>query len=142
MAVIRRADRFSPIQKQPVFYQDLSSGFKVHPNTLDAVVDTNIDAIKNSIRNILLTSKGERIFNPNFGSTINQFLFENFDSITKSNIKAAVEDALSNFEPRANVLRVDVNYLIDDSAVQISVVFNTINNSTPTTVDMLLYRVR
>lgn len=142
MAVIKRSDRYSPIKKQAVFYQDLSSAFKIHPNTLDVVVDTNTDAVSTSIRNILLTMKGERFFNPYFGSNLKNYLFENFDGITKNGMRTAIEDAITNYEPRANIENIKMDYLYDDSAVQISITFTTINNTTPTTVDMLLHRVR
>lgn len=86
---------------------------------------TNVDAVKQSIRNILLTDKGERPFQPNFGGNIRALLFDNatpqtFD-FAKQNIRAAIE----SYEPRADVMDVVISGEIDRNEIFITIVFQS-----------------
>ena len=142
MAIIKRFQRFSPIQSQPVRYADITTAFKIHPNKLDLILDENTEAVKSSIKNILLTNRGERFFNTFLGANLSSHLFENFDTTTKNSIRSAVTSSISNFEPRAKVESVDVDYLIDENAIQITITFTTINNTAPVVLEMFLNRAR
>jgi uncharacterized protein len=64
--------------------------------------------VRESIRIILLTSKGERVMRPDFGSGLHEFVFATMSATTIGALQAAVRDALVKWEPRIQVLAVDV----------------------------------
>jgi phage baseplate assembly protein W len=69
---------------------------------------TNVAAIKQSIKNILLTPKGSLPGKPNFGSNIHQLLFSQMDGLTMSVAQSFVEEALREFEDRIVIESIDV----------------------------------
>ena len=121
-------------------FKDININFKKHPVTGDLVVSKDASAIKQAIVNLLLTNKGERPFNPDYGSNIRSYLFEPLDFATAGQIELSIRNTISEFEPRINVLsmetfpnydtnsfNVDMTYVIvgsDDPPVQVELVLN------------------
>lgn len=142
MAIVRRSQFKSPKDIKPVYYSDVNSLMQAHPNTKDISVMENEDSVKNAIRNILLTRKGERFFNPAFGSGIYSVLFENMSPATESDLRTIINNALDNYEPRANVLKLEVSPYPDENGVVITLVFSVINRTEPVVMNILLDRIR
>lgn len=142
MAAIKRYQTFTQSGRVPEVYSDLTTSFTIHPNKLDLVVFTNEEAVKRSILNILFTDRGERLFNPTFGSNMRALLFENISPQTESAIKSYIESAIENEEPRAKLIDVVVAALPDENAYSATVIFSIINNSDPIILDFLLNRIR
>lgn len=142
MAVIRRSQKVTPESKKPTYYSDLSSSFNTHPNTKDIPIILNEDAVKASIRNLLLTRRGERFFNPLIGSDIYSILFENSSPAATADLRNFISNTISNFEPRANLLNVRVTPYPDDNGYTVSIVFSVINRTEPVQMDILLDRIR
>ena len=82
---------------------------------------SDADLVKESIQQIILTSPGERVMRPDFGSNAYAFVFENNDEILAELIKAEVVGALGRYEPRAIIQEVAVER--EDSQVVITVAF-------------------
>ena len=74
--------------------------FQVNPLTDDLIAIKNQTAISRSIRNLVLTAPGERFFNNELGSRVNELLFETVDDITAASIKSEIENTIQNYEPR------------------------------------------
>lgn len=142
MAIVRRSQFNSPKDIKPLYYSDVSSVLQAHPNTRDISTIENEDSVKSAIRNILLTRKGERFFNPFFGSDIYSLLFENFSPSIETDLKAIINNALNNFEPRANVLKLHVSPYPDENGFVITLIFSVINRSEPVVMNILLDRIR
>lgn len=123
-------------------YSDIRTNLDVHPVTGDLVLLKNIDAVKTSIRNILLTRPYERPRKPSFGAGLSGYLFEEISSVTEQSIKKAIELAIANFEPRANVIEVYVTARPDQNAYAATIIFSIINDIQPAKLDVLLERVR
>ena len=83
--------------------------FKVNPLTDDLIAIKNQTAISRSIRNLVLTSPGERFFNNEVGSRVNELLFENMDDLTASSVKSEIENTIENYEPRVKLLSTKVS---------------------------------
>ena len=83
-------------------YVDLDYSFERNINN-DVPLKYDKEAVKQSIIDILLTRVGEREFMPNYGSTLYWILFENMGVITQIRIRNAIEDALTNWEPRIRI---------------------------------------
>ena len=83
--------------------------FQFNPLTYDLIAIKNQTAIARSLRNLVLTAPGERFFNNNLGSRVNELLFENMDDITASSIKSEIENTIKNYEPRVKLLSTKVS---------------------------------
>ena len=123
-------------------YSDIPTNFDVHPVKEDLVLLTNEQAVKRSIRNLLLTDPYERFFNLNLGAGIRQTLFENMSRDTEYVLKEKITETINNYEPRASLYSVNVKALPDENAYFASLVFYITNNTAPITLDLILRRVR
>ena len=142
MALVKHT---SSINVRPVnteFYSDFYTNLDKHPDKNDILKYSNEESVKRAIRNILQTNRGERLFNPTFGSNVRKYLFENITPITESLIREQVETSINNFEPRAKLIDVIVSGYPDDNAYNITVIFSTLNTIDPIVLSVLLNRIR
>jgi|TARA_B100000497_G_scaffold91559_1_gene102228 hypothetical protein len=134
--------RITPITKKQELYADFFMNLDENPVSEDLARNTNEEAVKASIKNLLLTDKGERPYQPNLGCNIRQMLFDNMTPDTIILMKEVIKDTLEAYEPRADIIGVDVRSSVDDNQVNIAVVFKVINSSEPVTLVTSLTRVR
>ena len=123
-------------------FVDLDLDFTRNPITNDVSLKYNDEAVKRSIRNIVLTNTGEKPYIPEFGGNVKASLFENFTPITVVTLKGRLETAIRNFEPRANLLKVEVTERIDSNELIVSIVFSILNSQDPITLEVPLERIR
>ncbi len=127
--------------KTPVF-KDFDLNMKVHPVTGKLIIRKNSESVKQAIRNLVLTDKGERPFRPLFGSDIRSRLFDLYDPATESNITADVTLAIENYEERALLLGVGVAGDPDNNNLRVNVTFRTISSEIPNTLTLSLEAIR
>jgi phage baseplate assembly protein W len=96
-----------------------------------------VQAIKRSVRNLVLTNFYEKPFHPEIGSGVRELLFEIASPLTSLAISQAVTDVINNYEPRASLNFVDVNAQLDNNAYDISINFSIVNGP-PESVDLAL----
>ena len=125
-----------------VTYKDIPISFSAHPKTGNLNILTNADAVKNSIRNIVLTNHFERPFKPQFGGNVTSHLFENALSFTAYEIEKNVREAIENYEPRAIVDRIIVELDPDSNGLNVTIKFRVKNLPEPFDLTVLLERVR
>ena len=123
-------------------YSDLNLSFTKNPATKDVARLFDIQAIKRSVKNIILTNKYERPFNPDFGCNLRGFLFENITEPLLVIIKDRVAMAIEKYEPRVSVEDVVVKNSTDPNGIRISVSFLINGVEAPVTVSTFLQRVR
>ena len=124
-------------------FKDLNITFKKHPVTNDVVVSKDASAIKQAIVNVLLTNRGERLMNPNYGSDIRRYLFEPLDYGTANQIKGNIRDTIERFEPRISVVRLKASPNYDDNGFDITMTYSVRGtDDSPVTVDFFLSRTR
>ena len=123
-------------------YSDLNLNFTKNPATKDVARLFDIQAIKRSVKNIILTNKYERPFNPDFGCNLRGFLFENLTEPMVVIIKDRVAMAIEKYEPRVSVEDVIVKNSSDPNGIRISVSFLINGVEAPVTVSTFLQRVR
>ena len=123
------------------WYTDIDLNITPHPSSGDLVLKQDKDAVKRSIRNIMLTNHYERPFKPNFGANLRSLLFELADDITKMEIRQQIVEALQNFEPR---VAVDNIYLTQDRAnrLHINLHYGVRGVKEPQELEVILQRVR
>jgi phage baseplate assembly protein W len=118
-------------------YRDLDLFFTRRSRDSDVNVLTNIQAIKRSVRNLVLTNFYEKPFHPEIGSGVRGLLFELAGPMTAIAISQAIKDVIANYEPRASINFVDVFEEIDDNSYDVTINFTVINGP-PETVDLSL----
>ncbi len=124
-------------------FKDINMTFKKHPVTDDLVVSRDASAIKQAIVNLLLTNKGERLMNPNYGSDIRSYLFEPLDYGTASQITGNIKYSIDRWEPRISVLNVNAAPNFDDNGFDVEMTYQIRGtDDPPVTVDFFLTRTR
>jgi phage baseplate assembly protein W len=110
-----------PVERVSKGFKDISASFQVNPLTYDLIAIKNETAIARSLRNLVLTYQGERFFNPILGSKVSRLLFESVDEITASAIQEEITTTINNFEPRVNLLSVDISPDYDNLEFNVTV---------------------
>ena len=123
-------------------FVDINPNFDKNPLTKDLPLLKNAEAIKFAVKNIVMTTRGDRAFRPYFGSTVVGSLFENFSLATADDIQIAIEDALNAYEPRIKLLDVDVQDNNDSNEISISIFYRIIVIPLdPQSLNLILERV-
>ena len=91
---------------------------------------TDIQAVKRSVRNLVLTNHYEKPFHPEIGSGVRDMLFENMTPITANILARKVEDVIENFEPRARLISVSAFPNLDRNEYNVTIEFYVINTPT------------
>tara|TARA_S200002703_G_C3799272_1_gene246949 strand:- start:148 stop:528 length:381 start_codon:yes stop_codon:yes gene_type:complete len=123
-------------------YSDIDFNFAKNPVTNDVSIVQDADAIKASVRNIILTDAGERPFNPNLGSSLRGLLFEPLSPITSSAIESRIRNTLTVFEPRIEILRLNVVPDPDRNAFNVTLGFRMPGDTRLVLVPITLKRLR
>ncbi len=113
-----------------------------HPVTGNIAVKKNADAVIGALKNLILTNRFERPYEPLFGADIYARLFENFDPIEQVNIEEDIKTAVANYEPRASVSEVNVVASPNSNKVQVGITFYVVNEVQPITVGLQIERTR
>tara|TARA_B100000427_G_scaffold276695_1_gene245738 strand:+ start:1991 stop:2383 length:393 start_codon:yes stop_codon:yes gene_type:complete len=124
-------------------FKDINITFKKHPVTNDLVVSRDASAIKQSIVNLLLTNKGERPFNPDYGSNIRSYLFEPLDYATAGQVSSSIQNTLTEFEPRITVISIDTSPNYDQNGFEVELTYEIVgSDDPPIAVELFLSRTR
>jgi phage baseplate assembly protein W len=123
-------------------FADLDLNFKMHPVTHDVTLKYDDEAIKASVRNLVLTQNYERPFHSDIGSQLRGLLFEPATPMTQIMIKRTITDTIVNYEPRVRLDNVAVTVSPDNYEVYVSIYFTIINTTRPLQVDLILTRTR
>ena len=124
-------------------FKDINLSFKRHPVTNDVVTIRDEDAIKRSVKNIIFTILGEKPFEPNFGSVINESLFDLNTNLSEIRVSDEIRSSLLNYEPRISNLDVTVTVAPDTNEMNCTVQYDITGIPAPTQeVDVLLFPAR
>lgn len=128
-------------------YSDLDLDFIANGVTGDIVRKEGVDAIKRSIRNLILTNFYDRPFQSYIGSNVQKLLFENIMPLTATFLKDAIVEVITNFEPRVELIN-DINNGVridpdeDNNGYNVTISFIIINRGEPATINIFLERIR
>lgn len=126
--------------KKSFTYRDIDFNFIAHPVSGDVSAKSDVADVQQSLRNIVLTGFYERGFNQDLGCSAGKYqLGELITPITINEIKQDIELAIKNFEPRADLVSVDVG--VTENYLQISIKFNVLNNDQVNDLSIKLRRV-
>ena len=124
-------------------FKDLSVTFKKHPVTDDLVSVKDKSAIAQSITNLLMTKKGERPFQPNLGSGLQDMLFEPLDYGSAAMIKQEIAKCINKYEPRVRVQKIYCEVDFDNNGYNVEMQYKIVGrDDRPVAVDFFLERTR
>ena len=128
-------------QIKATVHSDLKMSFTKHPITGRLSNVTNIEAVKQSVKNIVLCNHFERPYLPNYGGNVLSQLFENADSFTEYQVSKDIRVAIENYEPRAVVE--DIVVSTDDlNELRVKIDFRMRNVKKPIELIVMVERVR
>ena len=137
-AALTDAQSQNDISRNVRQYRDLDLFFSRKNGTNDIEKITDVEAVKRSIRNLVLTNFYEKPFHPEIGSGIRDMLFENMTPITAVVLARKVEDVIENFEPRARLISVRSLPNLDRNEYKVTIEFFVVNAPTEL-VDMTVF---
>ena len=127
-------------------YKDLSLFFTPNPVSGDVTMVTDVQDIKRSVRNLVMTNRFEKPFHPEVASHVRDLLFEPFSPVTINLLRNRIETVLTNYEPRVTLTDVEVEdpdfQKMDNNELNVRIFFTLKNDPEIQTVDVLLERLR
>ena len=123
-------------------YSDLDLDFAKNPLSLDVNVKTDVDAVKRSIKNLIIPGRYERLFQPDLSAGVSGLLFEQLTPGTKNTIEPRIRQTIQKNEPRANLRNVQVLEDFDNNELKVTVDFTVVNISRPVNLEFTLRRLR
>ena len=121
-------------------YSDLDLSLALHPDFHDIVPLSDTDAVKNSVKNLILTNFNERPFNRTLGSNIRALLFEPADKFTISALRQYINLVLKQHEPRIDSVTIQIQDNSDQNRYDVTIGFRVI--SIDVEVDTYVYLIR
>ena len=124
-------------------WRDLDLFFQKKASTKDVNRVTDVQAVKRSVRNLVLLNHFEKPFHPEIGSGVRGMLFEPMTPLTAIILTRQIEDVITNFEPRARLIGVQARPDLDRNVYDMTIEFYVVNVPTElVTLDVMLERLR
>jgi phage baseplate assembly protein W len=142
MATITRANSFSKNNVKEDLFSDFFNSFTKTPVGDQLAKVTNERSINQSLKNLIKTNLGERLFQPLIGSNVYATLFENNTVDVLESLEIFIDNTIKNNEPRVNLLQTLVNPTDNVHEIDITIIYNIINNPEPISLSFILKRVR
>lgn len=124
-----------------VRYKDIDFSLKKHPITNDFSVKTDIESIKQSLKNLVLMKPYDKPMHPEI-SGLYDLLFEHLDNITKFTAEKKLNDLITNYEPRIEVEQINITDNPNENQISINVIFRIKNLNQLEQIDLFLERKR
>ena len=120
-----------PLERVKQGYKDLSMSFRSNPLNDDLIGLKNESAIARSIKNFVFVRKGEKFFDPEFGSELSASLFENIDEVTAITIQDDIEYMIKMHEPRVKLINVESKPNYDNNQFDVVIIYQILGADTP-----------
>lgn len=123
-------------------YSDLDLDFFKTRTSNDVSLKEGEEAIKRSVRNLVLTNFYDRPFQPDLGGNVRRLLFENVTPVTSVLLQDAISEVINNFEPRVKLDRVQVNGNPDSNGYDVIIQYIILSRQLPVVTGFFLERIR
>jgi phage baseplate assembly protein W len=123
-------------------FTDLSLLFVPNPRTKDVVKLEDEEAIKFSVKNLILTKNYEKPFHPEIGCQVNAMLFENFSPTVENVIKQTISDVITKFEPRVTMQDVRIRNREEINELEVEVYFKINSTDKLVAISVAINRLR
>ena len=121
-------------------FKDFAISFKSNPNTKDFSAVKNENAIKQSVRNLILTQFGERPYQYDIGSRVSALLFEPYDVFLAEDLRDEIFNTITRLEPRVEVNNVVVKPTEDENTLDVGIAYTIVGQQVTQTVEFILER--
>lgn len=133
--------QISYVNREPD-YKDLDLDFFANPTTGDVFKKEGDEAIKRSVRNLIMTNFYDRSFQPYIGSNVRKLLFEPINPMTIVLLQTAIKEVINNFEPRVRLIEIKVSADMDNNGFNVRLQYIILNKSQPVDTTIFLERIR
>ena len=123
-------------------FSDFNTSLTAHPINKDIALKSDVEAVKQSIKNLILTDKMERPFQPTIGCDVRKALFENFTPQTVMMVKSYIAETIEQYEPRCNLVNIETSPDEDNNTLNVTVMFSIINSERINQLNLVLERIR
>jgi phage baseplate assembly protein W len=137
-----RSDKITATNKKELFYSDFFTNLDKHPLNGSLARVTNEEAVRQSVRNLIMTDTYERPYQSQLGSKLHSLLFEPMDELTVSLIERTVEDTIRLYEPRASLRYIKVVPVESRNEYTVNIVFSLINTIGDVQMNLTIKRIR
>jgi len=127
-------------RKKP--WRDLDLSLKIHPIRKDIIPLTDDAAIKNAVKNLLVSNFYERPFQDDLGANLRGLLFEPAGIITEIQLRDSIRRVINKYEPRVKIRSIDITDLSENNSYKINVKFLIKEYDTADSVEIILRRLR
>ncbi|AGN33575.1 hypothetical protein SWYG_00063 [Synechococcus phage S-IOM18] len=121
-------------------FLDLNVALTRNPFTDDVSTVKNDNAIKQAVKNLVLTTPGEKPFQPLIGSRVNNLLFEPLDAFTADAIRDEIINTINQYEPRVELTEVSVEPIYEGNKFSIEVEYRIVGLPVVETISFVLQR--
>ena len=121
-------------------FKDFSINFSKNPFTDDLSIVNNDNSIKQAVKNIILTSPGEKPFQPLVGSSVNRLLFEPLDAFTADAVAEEIRTTINQYEPRVKLTKVNVTPIFEGNKLNVSLEYKIVGLPIVETIEFVLQR--
>ena len=121
-------------------FKDVGMTFAKNAFTLDVGAVKNDNAIKQSIKNLILTTPGEKPFNPTVGCRVREMLFEPLDAFVADAIQDEIINTINQYEPRVELSDVSVQPFADANKIAVTVEYRIVGIPLVETINFVLQR--
>jgi len=122
-------------------YKDIDLTFARRPSG-DIFKKEDAAAVKQAVKNLLLTNFGEKPFDPLFGGDLNRYLFELSEGFDETELKDQIYSVVNAYEPRADILEINTAILPDNNNILLTLVFRVLNTTDTVRLDISITRLR
>jgi phage baseplate assembly protein W len=129
-------------QKKITIYSDFKKDIEISPLSNDLAVLKDEDAVKESIKNLILTNKGERLMQPDIGANVTAMLFENMTPAVMKIMEEQIRETINTYEPRCELIDITVSPDYDNNIVRVRIEFFITNQEQPVEITVFLERTR
>lgn len=131
----------SLLSSRSVDYKDIDLSFNVKTSG-DVYKKTHAAAVKQAVKNLIMTNFFEKPFQPFFGGNITALIFELSNNTTSDEIKENITNAIEYYEPRARILDIIVNANPDSNTVSVSIQFKVVSTEEIVILETSISRLR
>ena len=126
------------------YFSDFLSSLDKSPLSNDLAKIKDENSVKQSVRNLVLTGLGERLFQPTVGGNIRRMLFEPLNGFTADDIKKDILNTIRHNEPRVSLSNLVVTVIPnhDQNSILVNILFSIVNDPKQITLSIVLQRVR
>lgn len=120
-----------PLERVKQGFKDLSMSFRSNPLNDDLIGLKNESAIARSVKNLVFMQKGEKFFDPDFGSELSASLFENIDDVTALTMRDDIDYMIKTYEPRVDLINVEIIPNYDNNQMDAVIIYSIKGSDTP-----------